>query len=151
MLNYIQMSDLWQFQMEMPDCPEKELLHTVLFEYNQYTQIGSVKDCQNMKEWLSLSINDIRVKFNSFVKEMQQEVEYIREDVEKARYNKLIDNGRRKGPEVKLCSECGFWKEIHSTAKGKCELKSMSMGEDFFAYRSRRACSNFVPVVKQNE
>ena len=79
MLNYLQMSDLWQYQAQMPDCKEKELLHTVLFEYSQYTEVGSPQEVKNMADWMNLSVNDIRRKFNAIVKGLQEEVEYIRE------------------------------------------------------------------------
>lgn len=83
MLNYLQMSDLWQYQTQMPDCKEKELLHTVLFEYSQYIEVGSPQEVQNMADWLNFSINDIRKKFNAIIKGLQEEVEYIREDATK--------------------------------------------------------------------
>lgn len=78
MLNYIEMSDLLQFQAQMPDSREKELLHKVLFEYSKYCRCGTVEDCEQRKEWMTYSIDDIRVAFSKMVKGFQEEVEFIR-------------------------------------------------------------------------
>lgn len=78
MLNYIEKSDLWQFQMQMPECREKELLHKVLFEYDEYCECGTVEDCQQRKAWMSYSIDDIRSAFYKMVKGMREEVDAVR-------------------------------------------------------------------------
>ncbi len=93
MLNFIEMSDMWQFQMEMPDCKEKELLHTVLWEYEKYTRVGTTQEVEDMKEWMGLSINDIRRNFNRTVKGLREEVEYIREDKKRGRPKKKAKRG----------------------------------------------------------
>ena len=80
MMDTMQMSDLLTYQQKMPDCPEKELLHQLLWEYGKYTECGTIEDCQQRKEWMELSVDDIRKKFNTMVKGMREEVEYIRED-----------------------------------------------------------------------
>lgn len=80
MLNTLQISDLITYQQKMPDCPEKELLNQILWEYSKYTECGTIEDCQQRKEWMGFSIDDIRKKFNTMVKGMREEVEFIRED-----------------------------------------------------------------------
>lgn len=104
MLNYIEMSDLRQFQGEMPDCREKELLHKVLFEYNEYCECGTVEDCKQRKEWMSYSIDTIREAFAKMVKGFQEEVEIIREDEKRkkkrGRPPKNRGGGERKGDDA---------------------------------------------------
>ena len=82
MLDTLQMSDLLTYQQKMPDCPEKELLNQLLWEYRKYAECGTIEDCQQRKEWMSLSIDDIRKNFFQTIKGMRQEVEYIREDAQ---------------------------------------------------------------------
>lgn len=78
MLNCYEMSDLIQFVRKMEDCKEKELFNTLLFEYNQYTKCGTVQDCQERKEWLSFSIEEIRIRFNQLAKFAKEEIEAVR-------------------------------------------------------------------------
>lgn len=80
MLNYIELSDLWQYQKAMPDCREKELLHKLLFEYSRYAECGTYEECEQRKEWMSYSIDDMRDMFTKLVKGMREEVEYIRSE-----------------------------------------------------------------------
>lgn len=82
MLDDLQMSDLLSYQQKMPECPEKELLNQLLWDYREYTKCGSIEDCQQRQEWMTMSIDDIRKKFSELVKGMRQEVEYIREDAQ---------------------------------------------------------------------
>lgn len=82
MLNVMQMSDLLTFQQNMPDGREKDLLNQLLWEYGKYTECGTIEDCQQRKEWMSMSIDDIRKNFFQTVKGMREEVEYIREDAQ---------------------------------------------------------------------
>lgn len=82
MLNVMQMSDLLTYQKNMPDGREKDLLNHLLWEYGKYTECGTIEDCQQRKEWMAMSIDDIRKNFIQTVKGMRQEVEYIREDAQ---------------------------------------------------------------------
>lgn len=82
MLDIMQLSDLMTYQLKMPDCPEKELLNLLLWEYGKYIECGTIEDCQQRKEWMSMSIDDIRKIFFQTIKGMRQEVEYIREDTQ---------------------------------------------------------------------
>lgn len=80
MLDTMQMSDLLTFQQNMEAGKEKELLHLLLWEYRKYAECGTIEDCQQRKEWMEMSIEDIREKFAAMVKGMREEVEYIRDD-----------------------------------------------------------------------
>lgn len=80
MLNMHEMCELYLFQESLPDCREKELLNNLLFEYNQYTQCGTVEECMSRKEWMSYSIDDIRTNFNNTIKALRDEVAVIRNE-----------------------------------------------------------------------
>lgn len=81
MLSNSQISKSWLYVSNLPDCDERELLFKLLREYIEYKECGTPEECIQRKEWMSMSIDDIRVNFNSFVKEMQNEVKCIREEV----------------------------------------------------------------------
>lgn len=80
MLNMYEIHKLHRLQEELFESDEKELLGKLLFEYTQYIQCGTVEECQSRKEWMSMSIDDIRVNFNSVVKGLQEEVKNIRDE-----------------------------------------------------------------------
>ena len=83
MLNVYQMSDLWQFKDQLEDCKIKDLLNTVLFEYSEYSECGTVEDCKFRKELCSMSLEDIGDRFNKIVKGLREEVEFIRQEANK--------------------------------------------------------------------
>lgn len=95
MLTMHEISELSLFQESLPEGREKELFNKLLFDYIQYAQCGTVEDCKNRKEWMSLSIDDMRKNFNTLVKEMREEVNNIRneESVSKKRNGGKKNNG----------------------------------------------------------
>lgn len=99
MLNYIEMSKLWQLQMEMEDCEEKESLNTVLFEYKQYTDCGTVKECRNRKEWFSMTLEQIMRNTDKIIDGLREEVERIRAEAEESKTTK---RGRPAGGEKSI-------------------------------------------------
>lgn len=64
----------------MPDGEIKDIYFQLIDEYEKYIESGSPEECMQRKEWMSMSIDDVRVNFNNFVKEMRHEVEIIRAD-----------------------------------------------------------------------
>ena len=82
----------------LPDCEERELLFKLLCEYVEYKECGTPEECIQRKEWMSMSIDDIREGFNNFTKEMRKEVELIRAgaQVEIAAANIKRGKGRPK-------------------------------------------------------
>ena len=90
MLDMIEMSDLWQYQNNMPEGREKELLHKLLFEYGRYADCGTYEDCESRKEWFSYSLEHIMQNFNKTVKLLREEVAYIRQEADE----KLKANGK---------------------------------------------------------
>ena len=89
MLNMYEISELCELQKSLPNGKRKELLDKLLFEYSQYIKCGTVEECENRKEWMSYSIDDIRTKFNTVVKGLRDEVDNIR--------NELYIPKKRKG------------------------------------------------------
>ncbi len=75
MLNQYEMGELWEFQKSIPDEEIRELLHQVLFEYNEYTKCGSIEDCINRQEWMDMSLEDVRISFNGLVRDLREEVQ----------------------------------------------------------------------------
>ena len=67
MLNVIEISTVWDLQKALPDGEAKDLLQKMIMEYTQYTQLGTVKDCLRRKEIMSMSLEDIRIQFDTFV------------------------------------------------------------------------------------
>lgn len=82
MLDIFEMSDLLQYQKEMPEGREKELLHKLLFEYGRYADCGTYEDCESRKEWFSYSLEHIMQNFNKTVKLLREEVAYIRSEAD---------------------------------------------------------------------
>lgn len=102
MLNMLEMSDLWQFKDSLPEGREKELLNTLLFEYNRYTECGSPEDCKNRLEWMNLSHEDIRKAFNTLRMGWQEEVKHIREDIEREYERKYNPEPKKRGRPRKI-------------------------------------------------
>lgn len=63
----------------LSDVKRKKALSNLLFEYMQYIRCGSPEECAQRKEWMEMSYEDIREKFNNTVKALQREVSDIRE------------------------------------------------------------------------
>ena len=97
MLNTIEMSDMWQFKDSLPDGRTKELLNRVLFEYSQYMDCGSPEDCKDRLEWMHMSPEDIRQKFNYLAKQFREEVEYIREEADRKAEAKYKPTPKKRG------------------------------------------------------
>ena len=80
MLDIFQLSDLWQYKDSMPECKEKQLLNSLLFEYEEYARCGTPEECKSRLEWMTYSLDDVRCKFVQIVKGLQEEVECIRSE-----------------------------------------------------------------------
>lgn len=81
MLSNSQISKIAVYVLNLQDSEEKELLSKLINEYVDYKECGTPEECIQRKEWMSMSIDDIRMNFNSFVKEMRALVrEKIKED-----------------------------------------------------------------------
>lgn len=67
---------------------QRNLLDQLLFEYEQYRKCGTPEDCQQRKEWMEMSFEDIRNHFNDIVKGLQNEVKQIKEEAAKSNNKK---------------------------------------------------------------
>lgn len=101
MLNMIEMSDMWQFKNSLPDGREKELLNRVLFDYSRYMDCGTPEECRDRLEWMQMSPEDIRQKFNYLVKHTKDEIEYIREEADRKAEAKYKPTPKKRGRKPK--------------------------------------------------
>lgn len=105
MLNMIEMSDLWQFKDSLPESRIKELLNNLLFEYSEYTECGSPKDCKDRLEWMKMSPEDVRKNFNFIIESLREEVAYIREHAEQEAEMKYKPEPKKRGRPKKVKEE----------------------------------------------
>lgn len=57
-----------------------ELLDDIVYEYCQYRRCGSPEDCEQRKEWMEMSYEDIRKSFNETLDALRSEVRNIRRE-----------------------------------------------------------------------
>ncbi len=57
-----------------------ELLDDIVYEYCQYRRCGSPEDCEQRKEWMEMSYEDIRKRFNEALNALRSEVRNIRRE-----------------------------------------------------------------------
>ena len=57
-----------------------ELLDDIIYEYCQYRRCGSPEDCEQRKEWMEMSYEDIRKSFNETLDALRSEVRNIRRE-----------------------------------------------------------------------
>ena len=81
-LSMSDLSKIYLYCSSLPDGEEKQLLLRLYNSYLEYTEIGTIKECAEHKEWLSLSIIDIQQEFNAMVKLCREEVSDIRKQYE---------------------------------------------------------------------
>lgn len=82
MLNVVEISTIWELQESLPDGKQKELLQKMIMEYTQYTQLGTVSDCLRRKEIMSMSLEEIRIKFDTFVDGLRGEYQATKKESE---------------------------------------------------------------------
>lgn len=58
----------------------RRLLDQLIHEYCQYKQSGSPEDCTQRKEWMEMSYEDIRNRFNDIVQDLRNEVAVIKKE-----------------------------------------------------------------------
>lgn len=74
-LSLIEISDAAVYIASLPDGKGKDLLNRMLFDYGRYVRVGSPEECEDMQEWMDMSINDLRKNFNSVCKGLREQVE----------------------------------------------------------------------------
>lgn len=83
MLSPRELSKIYVFNESLPDeSYVKGLIDTLLFEYTQYIECGTIEECKSRKEWMDYSLNDIMGNFNAMVKGLREEVDNIKKEAE---------------------------------------------------------------------
>ena len=80
MLSCKDLSTLQKYCNTLTDPEIKIILDRLIHEYCQYKKSGSPEDCAQRKEWMEMSYEDIRNKFNDIVQGLRNEVAVIKKD-----------------------------------------------------------------------
>ena len=80
MLSYKDLNTLQNYCDTLTDPKIRIILDQLIHEYCQYKQSGSPKDCAQRKEWMEMSYEDIRNRFNDIVQDLRNEVAVIKEE-----------------------------------------------------------------------
>ena len=74
-LNIIENSDVMQFIETIEDEKIKELLNRMHFEYSEYIQIGTPKECKRYKDWCDLRPSDFMRLLDNCTNALKEELE----------------------------------------------------------------------------
>lgn len=77
MLSYKDLNTLQNYCDTLSIVEIRRLLDKLIHEYCQYKQSGSPEDCAQRKEWMKMSYEDIRNRFNDIVYDLLNEKDYI--------------------------------------------------------------------------
>ena len=80
MLSYKDLNTLQKYCDTLNDPEIRRMLDQLIHEYCQYKQSGSPKDCAQRKEWMEMSYEDIRNRFNDIIQELRNEVAVIKKE-----------------------------------------------------------------------
>ena len=78
MLSYKDLNTLQKYCDTLNDPEIRRMLDQLIHEYCQYKQSGSPEDCAQLKEWMEMSYEDIRNRFNDIVQDLRNEVAVIK-------------------------------------------------------------------------
>lgn len=96
MLTNKELQVLYDLRDSLSFVRERELLCKLLFEYQQYSDCGTPEDCKQRKEWMELSLEDVRTNFNCIVKDLRDEVKIIKEEAAVNKDKKKRGRPRKK-------------------------------------------------------
>ena len=80
MLSYKDLNTLQKYCDTLNDPEIRRMLDQLFHEYCQYKQSGSPEDCAQRKEWMEMSYEDIRNRFNDIVQGLRNEVAEIKKE-----------------------------------------------------------------------
>ena len=80
MLSYKDLNILQKYCDTLNDPEIRRMLDQLIHEYCQYKQNGSPEDCAQRKEWMEMSYEDIRNRFNDIVQGLRNEVAVIKKE-----------------------------------------------------------------------
>lgn len=82
MLSCKDLTALQKYCDALTDPEIRIILDLLIHEYCQYKQSGSPKDCAQRKEWMEMTYEDIRNRFNDIVQDLRNEVAVIKKAAE---------------------------------------------------------------------
>ena len=80
MLSYKDLSTLQKYCDTLTDPEIRIILDRLIHEYCRYKQSGSPEDCAQRKEWMEMTYEDIRNRFNDIVQDLRNEVAVIKKE-----------------------------------------------------------------------
>ena len=80
MLSYKDLNTIQNYCDTLTDPEIRRMLDQLIHEYCQYKQSGSPEDCAQRKEWMEMSYEDIRNRFNDIVQDLRNEVAEIKKE-----------------------------------------------------------------------
>ena len=80
MLSYKDLNTIQNYCDTLTDPEIRRMLDQLIHEYCQYKQSGSPEDCAQRKEWMEMSYEDIRNRFNDIVQDLRNEVAVIKKE-----------------------------------------------------------------------
>lgn len=80
MLSCKDLSTLQKYCDTLTDPEIRIILDRLIHEYCQYKQSGSPEDCAQRKEWMEMTYEDIRNRFNDIVQDLRNEVVVIKKE-----------------------------------------------------------------------
>ena len=83
MLSYKDLNTLQNYCDTLTDPEIRIILDQLIHEYCNYKQSGSPEDCAQRKEWMEMTYEDIRNRFNDIVQDLRNEVAVIKKEATK--------------------------------------------------------------------
>jgi hypothetical protein len=96
MLNIYELSDLHQFKEKVEDEHIKELLGTVLFEYEEYIKVGTVKRCNQLKDMADYRPSDFINAIDNISRYYKDELEMQKRYYESELYQAITKSNKRR-------------------------------------------------------
>lgn len=92
MLDYKDLAELQYFCDSLSDVRRRNLLSQLILEYGQYKRCGSPEDCAQRKEWMEMSYEDIRMRFNEKIQALRNEVSDMKREAAAEPRNKKTED-----------------------------------------------------------
>ena len=89
----LDMTSLFDFYKKTPESEEKKLLLKAYMELKAYRNCGTVQECESRKEWMSLSLDDIRENLHEFMRQIREEHEWSMQKRKRGRPRKKEEDG----------------------------------------------------------
>lgn len=80
MLSCKDLATLQNYCNTLTDPEIRIILDQLIHEYCRYKQSGSPEDCAQRKEWMEMTYEDIRNRFNDIVQDLRNEVAVIKKE-----------------------------------------------------------------------